>query len=157
MSLVDDVFGSIPGPLIDQWGVDGIYVKTRDGEQEYDPEMGTYATPALQAQQIPVKLIPLRIKPEEVNGEVQITDLKFLISGDSLGDYFPKVEDLIVYTEGGVTRTAKVLKPLTHRGSFPILHSIIARAGAMPAIEFNQGVPGAEVFEAEVFEIGVFA
>lgn len=151
MSLVDDVFGSLPGPLISEWGVDGAYIKTRDSERQYNPETGTFSGEIVQGTRISVRLIPLRIRPEEVNGEVQLTDLKFLISGDVLGDYFPKVEDWISYTEAGVTRTAKVLQPLTHRGSFPILHSIIARAGAMPAIEFIEGV-----FEVGVFEVGVF-
>ena len=40
MSLVDDVFGSIPGPLIDQWGIDGVYVKKVENAP-YDPTTGT--------------------------------------------------------------------------------------------------------------------
>jgi hypothetical protein len=126
MSLVDDVFGSIPGPLIDQWGIDGVYVK-KVQNAPYDPETGTFATPEAAATEVPIRLVLLRIKPEEVQGEVQITDLKILISGDALGDYYPKVSDYIKYSQAGVQRTAKVIMPLTHRGSASVLHSIIAR------------------------------
>lgn len=126
MSLVDDVFGSIPGPLIDQWGVNGTYIKQVENAA-YDPATGTFATPEAAATQVPIRLIPLRIKPEEVRGEAQITDLKILISGDSLGDYYPKTSDWIKFYQAGVERTAKIIEPLTHRGSNPILHSVIAR------------------------------
>lgn len=126
MSLVDDVFGSIPGPLIDQWGISGVYIKQVENAP-YDPLTGTFATPEVAAMQIPIRLIPLRVKPEEVRGEAQITDLKILISGDSLGDYYPKTSDYIKFKQAGVDRTAKVIEPLTHRGSRPVLHSVIAR------------------------------
>jgi hypothetical protein len=125
MSLVDDVFGSLPGPLLDQWGIDGVYVK-QPGQEIYDPETGTLTSSA-SSSEVPVRLIPLRVKPEEVNGEVQLTDVKLLIAGPPLGDYYPKTKDWIKYSQAGVQRTAKVIKPLTHRGSKPILHSVIAR------------------------------
>jgi len=126
MSLVDDVFGSIPGPLIDQWGIDGVYVKKVENAA-YDPTMGTFATPETAATEVAIKMIPLRIKPEEVKGEIQVTDLKILISGDALGDYYPKTADWIKYDQAGIQRTAKIIQPLTHRGSAPVLHSVIAR------------------------------
>lgn len=126
MSLVDDVFGSIPGPLIDQWGIDGVYVKQAESNV-YDPVMGTYATPAAAAIEVPVRILPLRIRPEEVGGEIQLTDLKILIAGELLGDYYPKTSDWIRYLQAGVQRTAKVIQPLTHRGSAPVLHSVVAR------------------------------
>lgn len=126
MSLVDDVFGSIPGPLIDQWGIDGVYVKKVENAA-YDPVMGTFATPETAEAEIPIRLVPLRIRPEEVAGEIQITDLKILISGDSLGDYYPKTADWIRYSQAGVQRTAKVIQPLTQRGTAPVFHSVIAR------------------------------
>jgi hypothetical protein len=126
MSLVDDVFGSIPGPLIDQWGIDGVYVKKVENAA-YDPTLGTFALPETAATEVPIRLVPLRVKPEEVKGEIQITDLKILISGDALGDYYPKTADWIKYSQAGVQRTAKVIMPLTQRGSLPVLHSVIAR------------------------------
>jgi hypothetical protein len=126
MSLVDDVFGSIPGPLIDQWGIDGVYVKKVENAA-YDPVMGTFATPEIAETETPIRLVPLRIRPEEVAGEIQITDLKILISGDSLGDYYPKTADWIRYTQAGVQRTAKIIQPLTQRGTAPVFHSVIAR------------------------------
>lgn len=126
MSLVDDVFGSIPGPLIDQWGVDGVYVKQSESNA-YDPSTGTYATPTTAAAEVAVRIVPLRIRPEEVNGEIQLTDLKILIAGESLGDYYPKTSDWIKYNQAGVERTAKIIQPLTQRGSAPVFHSVVAR------------------------------
>lgn len=127
MSLIDDIFGSIPGPLIDQWGIDGFYIKSSDSKQVYDPETGTFDTPVIGDQRIAIKLVPLRIKPEEINGEIQLTDSKFLIAASSLGDYFPKVDDQIEYNQAEFTLFLKVVQPLTHRGSLPVFHSIIAR------------------------------
>jgi hypothetical protein len=89
--------------------------------------MGTYATPTTAATEVAVRIVPLRIKPEEVNGEIQLTDLKILIAGESLGDYYPKTSDWIKYYQAGVQRTAKIIQPLTQRGSSPVLHSVIAR------------------------------
>lgn len=126
MSLVDDVFGSIPGPIIDDWGIDGVYVKKVENAP-YDPLMGTFALPETAATEVPIRLFLSSIEPKEVKGEVQITDLKILISGNALGDYYPKTADWIKYYQAGVQRTAKVIKPLTHRGSAPVLHSVIVR------------------------------
>lgn len=126
MSLIDDVFGSIPGPLIDQWGIAGTYIKHADNPT-YDPQTGTLATGQNTTSNISVRIAILRLRPEEVNGEVQVTDVKILLSGDSLGNYFPKVKDWITYEQSGITRTAKIVHTITSRGSSPILHSIIAR------------------------------
>ena len=126
MSLVDDVFGSIPGPLIDQWGVDGTYIKQAT-TNVYDPATGTFATPEVAATSVAIRVVPLRVRPDEVKGEIQLTDIKLLIAGTALGDYYPKTADLVKYSQAGVERTAKVIQPLTHRGSAPVFHSIIAR------------------------------
>jgi len=134
MSLVDDVFGSLPAPLIDQWGIPGVYVK-QPLEPEYDPDTGTFkiATNPITNQPIPlstrvnVSILPLQLQPEEVKGEVQLTDIKILIAADKLGDYYPKTADWIEYLQAGVTRVAKIIMPLAYRGSLPILHSVIAR------------------------------
>lgn len=134
MSLVDDVFGSLPAPLIDQWGIPGVYVK-QPLEPEYDPDTGTFEvrTHPITGSEIPldtrvnVSILPLQLLPEEVQGEVQLTDVKILIAADKLGDYYPKTADWIEYSQAGVNRTAKIIRPTTYRGTDPIFHSVIAR------------------------------
>lgn len=126
MSLADDVFSSIPGPLIDQWGIDGVYVKQPEAPV-YDPETGTMTPSSISATEIRIRLFPAKLKPQEVNGEIQLTDIKLLIAGTELGDYYPKTSDWVKYTQAGVQRTAKVIAPMISRGSKPILHSVIAR------------------------------
>lgn len=136
MSLVDDIFGSIPGPLIDQWGIDGVYVKHVD-EQEYNPATGTYdnpidrlsGRPKVLKSRINIKLLPATITAEEVQGEVQITDIKILIAATSLGGYYPRVKDWIEYTQDGECRTAKIIVPNSYRGDYPVFHTVIARLG----------------------------
>lgn len=126
MSLVDDVFGSLPGPLISEWGISAIYIK-QSMDRVYDPETGTFEEPTPDNTRVSVKLVPLKVQPNEVNGEIQLTDVKFIISADELGDYFPKTQDLIEYEQSGVTRTAKIIAPISLRGSQAIMHTVIAR------------------------------
>lgn len=128
MSLVDDVFGSIPTPLIDQWGVSATYIKVANSEQVYDPATGTFETPVVADTRVTTSVIPLNVAPDDVNGEIRITDTKFLIPASHLGDYFPKPDDCIEYAQAELIITAKIITALTHRGSRPILHSVIGRS-----------------------------
>jgi hypothetical protein len=168
MSLVDDVFGSIADPLIDQWGIDAVYLR-KSQSLTYDPYTGTFvfgdfyfagtplapapttfipgtildpATDFVVATLVPsggsggesldftrtnIRVVPLQISSEELDGDVQMTDIKFLIANSPLGTYYPKVTDMIEYSENGVTRTARVIKPVSYRGDSPVLRAIIAR------------------------------
>lgn len=126
MSLVDDVFSSLPGPLIDQWGITGTYVKQAESPA-YDPETGTLSCSSGSATEIQIRLLPTRLQPNEVGGEIQLTDVKLLIAGTELGDYYPKTSDWVKYNQAGVQRVAKIITPITSRGSKPVLHSVIAR------------------------------
>ena len=136
MSLVDDVFGSIAGPLIDQWGISAVYIK-HNTSQVYNPATGTFnnatdpatGNPAILTTRINVKVLPTSLTAEDIQGEVQSTDVKFLIAPDQLGNYYPVIMDMIEYTQAGVTRTARIINPNAIRGDNPVLHSIIARIG----------------------------
>jgi len=125
MSLVDDIFGSIPSPLIDQWGVDITYIKASES-QTYDPEKGVVLGVA---REIPAKAYISENLSEEKDGFYQSKAVKFLIAANYLGDYFPRTTDSIRYTEGGVKRTAKIIKLIPYRGDRPIMHSVIAMVG----------------------------
>ena len=123
MSLVDDIFASIPAPLINQFGIDATYIKA-SRNQTYNPETGTvsgYAT------EIPIKISLSSLKPEEVQGLYQQTDVKILIAANSLSGYFPQTTDSVRYTQNGVQRTAKIIGIESYRGDNAIMHSVVAR------------------------------
>ena len=123
MSLVDQVFGGIPGPLIQQWGLSATYIKTSPNK-EYDPMTGTVMGCD---QEIPIKIVPTQLRPEEVQGLYQMTDVKILISASSLGSYYPQTTDSIRYLQDGAQRTAKIIGMMSYRGDNPILHVVVAR------------------------------
>lgn len=123
MSLVDDIFGSIPGPLIDQWGISVIYIKASEN-QSYDPETGTVLGASTE---ISAKAVISEIMPEEAEGFYQEGMVKFLIPASYLGTYYPRITDSIRYTQAGVNRVAKIVKPMPYRGDGPIMHSIYAK------------------------------
>lgn len=123
MSLVDDIFASIPAPLINQFGIDATYIKASQS-QTYNPETGTvsgYAT------EIPIKISLSSLKPEEVQGLYQQTDVKILIAANSLSGYFPQTTDSVRYTQNGAQRTAKIVGIESYRGDNAIMHSVVAR------------------------------
>jgi len=123
MSLVDDIFSSIPAPLISQFGIDATYIKASQN-QTYNPETGTvsgYAT------EIPVKIVISELKPEEMQGLYQQTDVKIIIAASALSGYFPQTTDSIRYSQNGVNRTAKIIGMFSYRGDNAIMHSVVAR------------------------------
>lgn len=125
MSLVDQVFGGIPGPLISQWGISATYVKASQNQQ-YDPATGTVSGCG---EEVSIKIVPTQLRPEEVQGQFQLTDVKILISASSLGDYYPRTTDSIKYFQDGRERTAKIVGMMSYRGDSPILHVVVARLG----------------------------
>lgn len=123
MSLVDQVFGGIPGPLISQWGLSAVYLKASENQQ-YDPQTGTVLGCT---EEIPIKIVPTQLRPEEVQGLYQMTDVKILISASSLGSYYPQTTDSVRYLQNGVERTAKIIGMMSYRGDNPILHVVVGR------------------------------
>lgn len=123
MSLVDDIFSSIPAPLINQFGSDATYIKASQN-QTYDPTTGTVSGYSVE---IPVKIGISKLKPDEVQGLYQKTDVKILIAADSLSGYFPQTTDSIRYSQNGVNRTAKIIGMFSYRGDNAIMHSVVAR------------------------------
>lgn len=123
MSLVDDVFGSIPAPLIDQWGVDAVYIKASE-HRNYDPETGTVLGVATE---IPIRTLITGLMPTEREGFYQSGDIKFLIPASYLGNYYPSTTDSIRYMDGAVARTAEIAKVKPIRGDSPIMHTVFGR------------------------------
>jgi len=123
MALVDNIFSSIPGPLISQFGISAVYIKA-SANQSYDPESGTVLGISTE---IPVKIVVSALKPEEIQGLYQQTDVRIIISADSLSGYYPQTTDSIRYTQNGVARTAKIVGMESYRGDNAIMHSVVAR------------------------------
>ena len=123
MSLIDDVFKSIPAPLLTKWGQDLTYVKAATTET-YDPATGTISGTETE---ITVKGIITKLNPKEFRGEYESKDIKIIIGNAELGDYYPNVRDRIEYDEGGTTRVARIIDIDTYRGEQAILHNIVAR------------------------------
>jgi len=121
MSLVDGIFSSIPGPLIDQFGIDATYIKASQN-QTYDPNTGVvFGFPT----EVAVKIVITELKPEEKEG-MQQSAVRILIAASSLGSYYPRITDSVSYTQDGRTRTAEIKSILNYRGDSPIMHSVVA-------------------------------
>lgn len=135
MSLVDQIFSAIPGPLISQFGISATYVKSQ--EQEYDPMTGTfkgpidYATgrPTLLNEEIAIKIVPTELTPKEIKEGYQRTDVAILISADSLDGYYPQITDSIKYSQDGKERTARIVDIISYRGDLSIMHKVVGRLG----------------------------
>ena len=123
MALVDRIFSSIPSPLISQFGIEAVYIKA-SSNPTYNPTTGTVSGYSVE---IPVKIVISELKPDEVQGLYQQTDVKILIAADSLSGYFPQTTDSIRYLQNGVSRTAKIIGMFSYRGDSAIMHSVVAR------------------------------
>jgi hypothetical protein len=123
MSLVDVVFGSLPKPLIDQWGIDIVYLKASE-HQNYDPVSGTVLGIV---SEIPARALIVELTPKEREGFYQQRVVKFMLPAVYLGSYYPQSTDSIRYAEAGVFRTAKIVDQEQYRGDSPIMHALIAR------------------------------
>ena len=106
MSLVDDIFKSIPLEILTDFGQDITLVKTVT-PRTYDPSTG--ATTGADTT-VTTKGFIGNVSSRESDGLYQTTDVKITVSGDDLDNYYPTQADRIRYTQGGVTREAKILK-----------------------------------------------
>ena len=123
MALIDEIFGSIPESLLNDWGRDITYIKTTT-PRVYDPTTGSVNGSDTN---VTVRAFISSVNVSESEGLYQTTDLKVIFGNKELGDYYPTQADRIQYTQGGETREAKILEVKTQRGDDPVMHSIIAR------------------------------
>ena len=123
MSKVDDVFGVIPGPLIQEWGFDATFV-TSGAPGDYDPATGTVDDTSTRT---PVKVVITKINPEEYQGLYQATDVKIFIDPAQIGGHYITTADSFEYQQAGATIHAKVINPVTFRGDNPVLFACVAR------------------------------
>ena len=123
MSKIDDVFGSIPGPLITKWGQSMTFVRV-NGTGVYNQTTGV-VTP--NETSIAVKAIITQVSPSEVDGVLQVSDAKILIDAVQLGTTYIKTSDKFIYQAEGNNVTASVVRVSTTRGDNPIFYTCFVR------------------------------
>ncbi|MCE2839197.1 MAG: hypothetical protein LW834_19975 [Cyanobium sp. 49614_E6] len=123
MSRVDTVFGPIPGPMIQEWGLDATFV-TSGAPGTYDPATGKILDTSTRT---PVKVVITKINPQEYQGLYQATDVKIFIDPAQLGGHYITTADSFEYQQAGTTIHAKVINPVTFRGDNPVLFACVAR------------------------------
>ena len=123
MSKVDTVFGPIPGPLIQEWGLPMVFVRNT-GPGVYNSVTGD-VTPV--ETRLNVVAVITKVNPKEYSGIYQATDLKILIDPAQVGGIDITTQDHWEYKEGSTTRTAKVIDITAYRGDNPVFFSCIAR------------------------------
>lgn len=122
MALPDDVFGPIPSPLVDKWGIPITYVKT--GTDSYNTTTGTITSTDTT---VSTKALLTTVKRRESEGLYQSGDILVYIAASSLPAYQPTIRDRIQYDDLGVTREARIIDITTYRGTAPIFHSFVVR------------------------------
>ena len=122
MSKVDDVFGPIPGPLIQEWGQDAVLV--RPGVSVYNPATGEVSSPETR---IDVKIVITKLDIKEAEGLYQMDDVKILIDPGQIGGTYINTNDYFEVPKAGGTEVMKVIEPKTYRGDNPVFFVIIAR------------------------------
>jgi len=123
VSKIDDVFGSIPGPLITKWGQSMTFVRV-NGTGVYNQTTGV-VTP--NETSIAVKAIITQVSPSEVDGVLQVSDAKILIDAVQLGTTYIKTSDKFIYQAEGNNVTASVVRVSTTRGDNPIFYTCFVR------------------------------
>ena len=122
MALVDSIFSSIPGPLINQFGISATYIKVSQS-QTYDPNTGTVSSSFAE---IPVKIIIQALKLQETEGK-QESSVKIILSAAELGEYYPGIADSIRYTQNGRINTLEITSIESYRGDRPVMHTLIGK------------------------------
>lgn len=122
MSKVDTVFGPIPGPLIQEWGQDAVFVQ-QDGTT-YDPAAGTITKNTTRTN---VKVVITKLDIKELGGLYQENDVKILIDPGQISSHYITTADYFEVPYDGGTQVMKVVEPKTYRGDNPVFYVVIAR------------------------------
>jgi len=122
MSKVDDVFGPLAGPLIQEWGQPAVFV--RQEGTTYNPTTGAVTKDTVSYD---VKVVVTKLTIKEFAGLYQENDVKILIDPAQIdGNYITTGDYFEVPYEYG-TQVMKVIDPTTYRGANPVFFVVIAR------------------------------
>jgi len=122
MSKVDEVFGPIPGPLIQEWGMDAVFVKA--GASTYNEATGIVD----QAEtRFDVKVVVTELDIAEEGGLYQKDDVKILIDPGQIDGLYIGASDHFEIQRNGAIQIMKVIDPRTYRGDNPVFFVVTAR------------------------------
>lgn len=122
MSKVDDVFASIAPALVNEWGHEITFIRTRRGN--YDKDTGRIIP---DEQRTRLKAVITKLKPQELQGVLQATDVKIIPDPTPLGDEPISETDFFEYLENGERVRAKVIQVNWYRGERPVAFVCMAR------------------------------
>ena len=121
MSKVDSVFGTVPGPVIKEWGTSCTFIKKGTGT--YDPATGLVTnsgtTYAVKAVMLDLDKTASKLYQEE--------DFKIMLDAEQINYEYMTVNDMFRITFDGVQRDCKIIEVKTYRGDNPILFTCIVR------------------------------
>lgn len=123
MSKVDDVFGPLPGPLVQEWGSACTFIKV-SGPGTYDPATGEVTSSETVYS---VKAVLLELDPTEYEGLYQTTDFKLIIDPGQIGGNYITTDDRFVVPFPSGDKNCKVVDALTYRGDNPVMFTCIVR------------------------------
>ena len=123
MSKVDDVFGPLPGPLVQEWGSACTFIKV-SGPGAYDPATGQVTSSETSYS---VKAVLLELDPTEYEGLYQTTDFKLIIDPGQIGGNYITTDDRFVVPFPSGEKNCKVVDALTYRGDNPVMFTCIVR------------------------------
>lgn len=122
MSKVDDVFGPIPGPLIQEWGQDAVFIQA--GTPTYDDTTGTITKAETRTN---VKIVIAKLDIKEAGGLYQGDEVKILLDPGQIANHYITTADYFEVPKAAGTEVMKVVEPRTYRGDDPVFFVIIAR------------------------------
>ena len=122
MSKVDDVFGPIPGPLIQEWGMDAVFVKA--GASTYDEATGIVDQAEVRFN---VQVVVTELDIAEEGGLYQKDDVKILIDPGQIDGLYIGTSDHFEIQRNGQMQIMKVIDPRTYRGDNPVFFVVTAR------------------------------
>lgn len=123
MSAIDTTFGSLPAPLINQWGRTVTFHKA-GAASTYNTATGAVTQTSTS---YTTKAVVTRITAAELNGTLQTTDYKVLLAPSLIGGNTVTTSDSITFTRAGSNVRAKVVDVTTLEGDNPVMFICIVR------------------------------
>lgn len=122
MSLIDDTFAPIAPELINEWGQQVEFIRVRPGTRnDATGEIAPNET------RIPLKAVITKLRPQELQGVLQETDIKIIPDPTPIGTEPISETDAFEFPENGRTIRAKVVQVNWYRGDRPVAFVVMAR------------------------------
>jgi hypothetical protein len=123
MSKIDTTFGSIPSPLIKEWG-QGITFHKAGGPATYNPATGNIQATTTNYS---CKAVVSRLQQQEIEGIMQRGDYKVIIDPTQINNQTISTADSMSFTRGNKQIRGKVIDVTTYQGDSPILYIAFVR------------------------------